>query len=293
MQAKYQVLLWIALAGAFGGFVDGLMSERIYSFRVGKTVRNLGSIGDCLVGATSGIAIFSVAGSLLKVDFADMTAPGEFIRVIALGVLSGFAGIRLLQPMTEGLVKRFASEEAQKRFKSLVTESVETSIDINLANGCITHYEATRRIPTMKDEERKKILIDAEKAIERVLQQEPTNVEALRAKGKIRKRQAELRNAKDKIPLYNDAIAATNQMIEINPDSDIGYYNRACYKALLRSLDPNIALSDIIDDLSEAIKRFELNKQRAKEDSDFHSIKREHAFMALIDGKSFAATGTK
>ena len=296
MQAKYEVLLWIGLAGAFGGFVDGLMSERHYSFRWGKTIRDLGSIGDCLVGATAGIAIFSVAGSLLKVDFTAMTAPEEFIRVIALGVLSGFAGIRLLQPLTEELVKRFASEEAQKKFKGLVTESVATSIDINLANGCITNYEATKRVPTVKDEERQKILVDAEKAIERALQREPTNVEALRVKAKIFKRQAELKkDSKDKIPLYKGAIDLTSRMIDIHPESDVGYYAKACYQSLLRSLDPNIAVSAIIESLSEAINRSQHNKQRAKDDPDFDSIKREAAFMALTDQnhKAFAATSTR
>jgi hypothetical protein len=294
MELKYQVLLWIAAAGAFGGFVDGLLSEKIYSLRFGKEMKNLGSVGDCLVGATAGIAIFSVAGSLLNVDFTAMSGPGEFVRVIALGVLSGFAGIRLLQPMTEGFVKKLASEEAQKKFKSLVTESVEASMDINLANGCITKYEATEKVPEVKDEERQKMLTDAEKAVARVLQREPTNLEALRTKGKVLKRQAELKkDSKDKIPLYSEAITITDRMIEINPQSDIGYYNRACYKALLWNLERNRSVPDVLDDLGEAIKLSELNRERAKTDPDFDSIKTEELFLELTGQKFFTATGGK
>ena len=49
------------IAAAFGGFVDGLIKSRSYSLRWGKSTIDIGSLGDCLVGAAAGLSIFTVA----------------------------------------------------------------------------------------------------------------------------------------------------------------------------------------------------------------------------------------
>jgi hypothetical protein len=295
MQHNLLVLLTIAVSGAFGGFVHGLLAPKDYKFRLGKRLVNLGSAGDALTGATAGIAIFAVAGGLLKVDLEKMAATDEFIRVIAWGVLSGFAGVRLLEPMTEKFVKQIVGEEIERGIKGLAAKSVETSIDIDLANGCITKYEVDKKLSgsMVKKEDLEKDLADAQNAVDRVLQREPTNEEALRIKAKIYKRKAaECADPKDKIPLYDEAIALTNRIVAINPRSEIGYYNRACYMALLRTLEPNMSLDGILESLGEAIKLSETNMKRATEDPDFDSIKREPSFQKLTGQQSVAAAST-
>lgn len=100
--------------GGLGGFVDGLTTDIVYRVNFGGRSVDIGSLGDVLAASTAAIAIFTVGNAL----FPEMqlksfgTDPGESIRIIALSVLSGYAGVRLLDPLTRKLVEQISSEGA-------------------------------------------------------------------------------------------------------------------------------------------------------------------------------------
>ena len=73
------------------------------------------------------------------------------------------------------------------------------------------------------------------------------------------------------------AIAAYDKALEIKPDDDATYYNKACCYALQSQID------QAIQNLQQAIN---LNpdewREMAKTDSDFDSIRSHTRFQALI-----------
>lgn len=122
---QFTVLILLLISGAFGGFVDGLYMQRQYIMRLPLRIKHrstfreqmssdksinygLGSLGDILVGATASIAVFTIAEGLFNIKLDDLAQKDNyevsgFIRVIALGVISGFSGIRILAGMSKQL----------------------------------------------------------------------------------------------------------------------------------------------------------------------------------------------
>ena len=72
-----------------------------------------------LVGIAAALSIFTIAGSILNISFDKIQEPEEFIKIIALAVLAGFAGISLLQKLSDNLLNKIRSnaEETSKNFK--------------------------------------------------------------------------------------------------------------------------------------------------------------------------------
>jgi hypothetical protein len=102
------ILKTIILSGAFGGFVFGLHSGNAYKIRLpitGKTIE-LGFLGDVLMGIAASVTVFFVAGALFGLQVSEKVTTDSLIKMIALGVVSGFAGIRVLSGMSSKLMER-------------------------------------------------------------------------------------------------------------------------------------------------------------------------------------------
>lgn len=105
------VLSIISGAGGFGGLVYGLFSRNSYKLRLpfyGKLIE-IGFLGDILVGIAASITVFFIAGPLFSLKLTEISDPECYIKIIALGVLSGFTGIRLLSGMSSKLLERISA----------------------------------------------------------------------------------------------------------------------------------------------------------------------------------------
>jgi tetratricopeptide (TPR) repeat protein len=82
-----------------------------------------------------------------------------------------------------------------------------------------------------------------------------------------------------KLGRYEEAIASYDKALQLNPDDDLAFYNKACCYALQNSLENSIS------NLSHAIALNPgKNRDMAKTDSDFDSIRHDKRFQALING---------
>jgi tetratricopeptide (TPR) repeat protein len=73
------------------------------------------------------------------------------------------------------------------------------------------------------------------------------------------------------------ALKVINRVLEIEPNSELGFYNRACYRALLRH-----SKSEVLADLRRAIELFPHNRRIAMADDDFASLKQDPDFISLF-----------
>ena len=79
---------------------------------------------------------------------------------------------------------------------------------------------------------------------------------------------------------FDEALAAFNKGVEINPDDPLNYYNRACIYSLKG--DKANALAD----LKKAIGMNPSMKQNAIKDKDFKNLWKDADFKKLMDGSS-------
>ena len=304
------LLLAIIISGAIGGFVDGMIVAKEYKFRLPirmltkdekqkennitsrRALYELGSLGDIFVGMTASIAIFSVAGSFFGLDLNNFWGSGEkavrdTIRVIALGVLSGFTGIRLLRGLSEKMVEDIADKAATKAVKREIRRDTESTLTIKAADTILQRFDINAEkeklfepISKIENEKLKGFHSQLNRALqtyEIVLGDDPYNEEALRGKAKVFKRRAQLFSkqgepdkAKEK---WHNAINTLDLILKANRNSSYALYNRACYLSAA-NLSPE-QLDEAIDNLADALKLDSLLKELAKDEDDFANLKEE------------------
>ncbi|MDL1981676.1 MAG: hypothetical protein LWX02_09465 [Deltaproteobacteria bacterium] len=94
----------IAVAGAFGGLVLGIVNRTNYCICVpGGRVLKLGFLADLLIGCAAALAIFAFANSIFNIDLTGLDNPQNIMKIVAIGVLAGFAGISLLRRVGSGV----------------------------------------------------------------------------------------------------------------------------------------------------------------------------------------------
>jgi hypothetical protein len=277
-----EILLWIFAAGAFGGFVDGLVAGRPYAFRWNKKTVDIGSLGDILVGAAAGLAIFTVATAVFKISLTELQTTDMFVRVVAWGVLSGFAGLRILQGMSEKLVKDIATKAAEDAVKKSVVQDIETEVNIKDAEALLAKYDIAIHSGWLQagQAEAMKLLEDAKFKFELALQHQRNNELALRGTAKIYKRMAEVEKNKGNIRAEKDnwdkAIAILTTITDASPSASVAFYNLACYKQL-----SGVSLTEVISCLRRAIEVAPVLKSYARSDADFIGIANKQEFKDL------------
>lgn len=278
-----EILFWIAAAGAFGGFVDGLIVSRSYALRWKKTTVDIGSVGDILVGSAAGLAIFTVATAIFNLKFDELNKPEMFVKLVAWGVLSGFAGLRLLEGMSKKLVEDIATKVAEDTVKRVVTQDVEAEINIKSGDAALTKYDMAKESGWLQTREAdaRSLLETAILKFDAVLEKQPDNQQALRGKAKTHRRRAELEkvkgNSKGEKENWDKAIGFLSRIIDRSPNASIAYYNLACYQQLSGG-----GLTDVIGNLRKAIDISPILKGSAKSDPDFEDIRNKGEFKELI-----------
>ena len=78
---------------------------------------------------------------------------------------------------------------------------------------------------------------------------------------------------------YEEAIASYDQALEIKPDLDEAWYNKAATYALQNKIDL------VLKNLEQAIRLNPEYREYIKTDSDFDAIREDKRFKELIEGK--------
>lgn len=272
--------------GALGGFVDGLTTDVVYRVRFGESSRNIGSLGDLLVGATAAIAIFTVGSALFpEVKLNDFGHNREHaIRVIAVSVLSGYAGIRLLNPLTRKLVEQISREQAHEQVKTVKARSEELAINVKDGDRQLYRFDAEREhLLGSGQRARASELLDAARAsYEVALKIDEQDTEALLGMAKVARRQAQLHEGAGELadPDWDRALALLDRITDRNPKVARAFYNKACYKQVQGQLKgPSSAA---LEDLKTAVSLRPELKGKAKLDPDFSSIRETAEFKAVV-----------
>lgn len=281
------LLLTIVLAGAFGGFVDGLRSESVYAISFGKKKLQIGSLGDLLVGATAAIAIFTVADAVfqIKLDF-QTNAAKEFVKLVAWAVLSGYVGPRLLNPLSERLVRQLAVAAAREEVTKGLGVANDAEIHVRKGDTRVAGYDlqggrASFATAGFNIENVKDLLDEAVASYELALELNPQDKQALLGKSRALRRQAEVaafeKDDKRKDACWKQALSILAEIIGFDPNSPKAYYNRACYRVV-----SGISKQDAQSDLEEAFRLQPGLRAAAKKDADFDAVKTEKWFKDLV-----------
>ncbi len=296
------LLFWIVGAGAFGGLVDGLIVKHTYKLKIpylsrkeeGETPRwshvELGFVGDILVGATASIAVFVVAGGLFNVNLQEFFTAGEtYVRVLALGVLSGFAGIRLLRGLSEKMVEEIATKAAKETYEKKGRLDSEAAINLRMGDRLLGEYDGWCASENIENEplseenlkEHLKKLDDVLARYQLVLQTAPEHEDALRQRSRVFRRMAIAYESAGKSveaeKSWKNAMHGLNQVLENNPDSGYTYYMRACYR-----IKKGEDIDGAIEDFRQALSVSRTFKEMAERDPDFDSVRANPEFRALM-----------
>jgi tetratricopeptide (TPR) repeat protein len=77
---------------------------------------------------------------------------------------------------------------------------------------------------------------------------------------------------------YDDAIASQDKALELKPDLDIAWYNKAC----CYGLQGKVELA--VEHLRKAIQLNSDCREQAKTHSDFDAIREDERFQQLLEG---------
>lgn len=280
---QWQVLGMVMLFGALGGFVDGLTTDIPYKVSWGGRHFDIGSAGDALVGMTSAVAIFTVATALfpdLEIERFD-SSPTAFIRIVALGVLSGYAGIRLLNPLTRKLAEQIATEKAADAVKDVQVRNTELAINVKDAERKVIEFDLRRTelLAQGQHEAAAKLLDEARTRYDAALAVERHDTEALLGLARVARRQAELAQLRqrDPAPHWAEALRALDAITMRDRSAARAFYNKACYKAL-KGDSAAVALAD----LQQALELAPALKPRARSDPDFGVLAALPDFLRLV-----------
>lgn len=242
----------IVISGGFGGFVFGLHTGNAYKLRLpitGKTIE-LGFVGDILVGIAASVTIFFVAGALFGLQVKENFTNECFIKMVALGVVSGFAGIRVLTGMSSKLMERIS--EIDERIDQV--EKVDRIAElIRQADFLLSN-----------NPDRAKIIYD--KALLIDSKSEPAKIGLAKSLRRLNR--------------IKDAISILSEVIELNPNAERAYYNRACYKHLSQEYNKE----DILRDLQKAVSLFDFYREYALDDVDFKDLREDPDFKRILQG---------
>jgi tetratricopeptide (TPR) repeat protein len=258
---QFLVPATLALAGGFGGALSAIRTPTINQIIVPFTGRkvDLGFAGDILVGIGAGLAIYAFnavfpSSSADKIRIPDVDV---LLRFFGLGLIAGFAGVRILDKMAAELLKQKVNDLETKTAIQLAEVQKQLEIARLLADGREFYY--------------KKLYKSAVETYDKVLALEPRN-----PKAQVNKAAAlnslDPRNHQAPVQLINAALV-------IDPKVPFGYYNRACIKAL----NPDTYTpEEVLADLEKAIADDPSNKVLATDDPDFAAVRNAPRFKDLI-----------
>lgn len=269
------LLLVIAVAGFFGGLVDGLRSDRQYKARLGGKTWEWGSVGDGLVGTAAALALFAFAENVFANGALKVYMPVMgFIKMVAWGVLSGYAGTRLLDPLSAKVVKQLASDAARAEVRDQAGKDDASAESLREAAQAVTQHleRLSRRTGDADDKDIAAPLDVAKRKYELVLKADPANAAARIGLANVHCYRAEhmerAGRSDERDKAFAAAIKEADDLVKRDSRMAKAYYNRACYKALRAKFTTKAADPEAVADLLRAVELDEHLKDYAKDDDD-------------------------
>jgi len=173
----------------------------------------------------------------------------EFVKVLAIAIIAGFAGISMLQKLSDNLLQKV--EAVNQEVKTLKLHE-RTNEFIRTANFYFDNNQYEEAI------------IDYDHA----LKIDPKNTNALIAKGVTLKRLGRVDSAFDVV----------ENILKIYPDNQKALYNRACYGNLLKH-----NRTEVLNDLKKTCALSSEFKQFALNDPDFEDLHDDKEFKKITE----------
>lgn len=264
----------VAITGALGGFVNG-MAQQTKSTNAIKLMKygeiELGYVGDMLIGVAAALSIFFVLDTLFDlktegiVSSADGTRHAQAVlRLIAVGVISGYAGSPLLNTLGSMLTKRALDKQKDELAASQELKRVEAQLKKSSRVRFLTSVISSCR--------RWKDFDNARKYVDLALAEDPlladyhiANCALSLDQGDEARRKSDERTAKQ---FYQDAMKSISRAVELDTSSARALYNRACCRQRLGE-----APEAVITDLKEANQRDPVIATLVDIDPDFKDLK--------------------
>jgi hypothetical protein len=285
MEPFYQYLIVVALAGAFGGFVHGILRRRPTEYPIAwpffRADRNrdggrnqLGILGDIFVGIAAGTTIFVVMDTAFGLKADEIGNVGhlqEYLKFVALGVIFGYMGPSLLESIALTISKRIV--KAERKLEEDVEELEK------LRNRSKAADRAIQVIELADAYRRWKRWGLALQAYDQAIAIEPENPHHYLQKSLVYADQGdEEHSKKQKADLYDAAMEWVERALLVDKKYGRAYYDRACYRRLKNSSE-----EEVLDDLRKAFQLNDNMKNLAKFDPDLRSLQEKEAFKELVD----------
>lgn len=267
-----QILFISGIGGAFGGLVSSVLpnhANHTNQISLFGGVYSLGAFGDCLVGAAAGIVIL-----LVTMSSDNQTSSPNYLRVFPMGLLAGIAGSALLLKLVDNQFGSLNSKldavqsqiAAAPQVSDLLKEALER-YDFKPGPGQEAPVNTLEKLGYLKQ---------SEGLLSRAISLNPSNSVPYLYLAKVFRRDADL-DPNEKREFMQRAIDQLSTAIQINPDYDRAYYNRACYRVISGG-DGSAAVAD----LKKAIELAPENKVAALTDTDLYSITNQPSFQSLF-----------
>jgi hypothetical protein len=291
-------LFVIAVSGAFGGFVDGMRSTRTYRVRFGERSADWGSIADALVGMAASVAIFAFAESIFGggKELQDTVSAWFLVKIAAWGVLSGYAGTKLLDDLSTKSVQKMISDETGKQVSQQLAVGQQTDQIVQEAEQLRVQYLA--RVAAagkgVADPGAEQLLQRAILKFRGVLKNDPLHrgaqnglANALAELGTYYKDQPDADKQLRAAELFTEAIRLQDGIIRQDPAFSKAYYNRACYRAIAAADDQG--REQAVEDLRQAIQRDVQWREYARTDPDLAPLHATAYWKSEVAEKTTAA----
>lgn len=250
MTNSWLAVVIISVSGAFGGIVLGIVNRTNYSICIpgGRTLK-LGFFADSLIGCAAALAIFSIAGSIFNIDLTKLDNTQNIIKIVAIGILAGFAGISLLRKLSNNMLNKI--DDLDQKIDNLQLDiKSRTFVERGVLQARIKEYES------------------AIEYYDHALEIFPRNTRALINKGFALKKMGQVESA----------LECALEALSIDPVLANAAYNSACYITLLDG-----PKHKILQHLKVAFKEFPHLKKVANKDSDFDRIREDEDFRCIVD----------
>ena len=288
------VTLWLGyfFAGAAGGYLMGMSRPRPnaiwpWAWRkpaadagevlAGRKRVELGWFGDVLMGLAGAVVTLLIVPAL-GLDFEVTLNTNAVTKLIALGLVGGFAGRRLLPSMANNLGKRvdelsetvLETQEQVQTAKREAAERAQLESELRAALACQNKSAYDRA------------MVHYENALE----VDPENTEARSGLACMKV----YLSKRDRDPkLVVEALEMLDVLVQETPNSEPLRYNRAWARHVhdlmsrAANLEPCWGDEKVLEDLEHAIKLMPEGRDYLRNDESFESLKEHARFRALID----------
>jgi tetratricopeptide (TPR) repeat protein len=269
----------------------------------GKPAIEGGILASVVTGVGGAWGVMFVLAKPMNIGAAKSVE--DLLTTMGLSVVAGFSATALLRSLAKklgGQVDRADLEQVEKRFRK-TTEAINKNVDevaanqddiaaiqsvaalIATADQVAAQAAAAAAQPPEAAAHRARaleLLNAADSLAGDFLQRKPESAEVLVSRSAIKKRLALLNaDRQQRDSLLNEATALCTQALQLNPQLESAYYNRACYRALRGA---NEDLAAIVADIKKAIELLPENRQlfASPDEHDIDSVRTRPEVAALL-----------